>query len=82
VGESRVRRLPAALGRRGHGVVKILCPPPLRRSGWFPSALPVATPLLRNVTAAKDPLNPNRLRVTPLVPRAATFRERPYNNSK
>jgi hypothetical protein len=34
-------------------------------------APPVATPLPRNVPAAKDPLIPNRLRVTPLDPRLA-----------
>jgi hypothetical protein len=39
------------------------------RPRWFPSAPPVATLLPRNVTGAKDPLNPNRLRVTPLAPR-------------
>jgi transposase len=34
------------------------------------------------VAGAKDPLNPNRLRVTPLVPRDAAVGERRCNNSK
>jgi hypothetical protein len=59
-------------------VTKILGTPP----PGFPSATPVATPLARNMAAAKDPLNPNRLRVTPLAQREHTLGERRYINSK
>jgi hypothetical protein len=41
-----------------------------------------ATPLPRNVAGAKDALNPNRLRVTPLAPGEPPFGERRCNNSK
>jgi hypothetical protein len=71
VDELRERRLPTALGSIDLAFAIMAWPRflPAAAPGWFPSAPPVATPLPRNVAAAKDLLNPYCLRVTPLGPR-------------